>query len=71
MFVILPNSIPELQDTPLPPKCYELGSVPRLLALPMFHFKLTFKSIKELGSNLHLNWAMTFVDVENIFNNVS
>jgi hypothetical protein len=26
----------ELQHAPLPPKCYELGSMPQLLTLPMF-----------------------------------
>ncbi len=34
--VILPNPIPKLQHTPLPPKCYEPRNVPRLLTLPLF-----------------------------------
>jgi hypothetical protein len=33
--VIRPSPILKLQHTPLPPKCYELGSMPQLLLLPM------------------------------------
>jgi hypothetical protein len=36
MLVILPSPILELQHTPLPTKCYELGSVPQLLTLLLF-----------------------------------
>jgi hypothetical protein len=33
LLVIFPSLILELQHTPLPPKCYELGSAPQLLLL--------------------------------------
>jgi hypothetical protein len=36
LVVILPSLILELQHAFLPPKCCELGSVPRLLVLPLF-----------------------------------
>ncbi len=36
LLVILPNLIPELQHTPLPPKCYEPKSVPKLLTISLF-----------------------------------
>jgi hypothetical protein len=32
------------------PKCCKQGSVLRLLILPLFHFRLTFESIEELGA---------------------
>ncbi len=50
MFVTLPSPFMGLQHAPLPPKCYESGSVPQLLTLPIPHPKLTFESIKELGN---------------------
>ncbi len=64
MLVILPNPILEFQHAPLPPKCCESRSVPRFFTLPMFHFKFTFESIKELGSTslscYHLTWKPAF-----------
>ncbi len=33
-----------------PPKCYEQGGMLQLLTLLLFHFRLTFESIKELGT---------------------
>ncbi len=36
MLVILPNPIPKLQHTPLPPKCCKLKSGSQLLALLLF-----------------------------------
>jgi hypothetical protein len=36
LFITLPSPIPEFQHTPLPPKCYELRSVPQLFLLPLF-----------------------------------
>jgi hypothetical protein len=42
--------IPELQHTPLPPKCWEPGSLPQLFILPLFSpFGLAIESIKEFG----------------------
>jgi hypothetical protein len=35
LFINLPNPIPKLQQTPLPPKCYEPRSAPQLLFLPL------------------------------------
>jgi hypothetical protein len=48
--VILPSPIPKLQHAPLPPKCYEPGSMPQFFAFRCFHFRLSIESIKELGS---------------------
>jgi hypothetical protein len=36
VFVLLPSPISKFQHALLPPKCCELGSMPRLLALPLF-----------------------------------
>jgi hypothetical protein len=36
LLVNLPNPIPKLKQTPLPPKCYEPRSVPQLLFLALF-----------------------------------
>ncbi len=49
LLVNLPSPIPDLQHAPLPPKCYEPGSVPQLLLLPLITFGLAVESIKELG----------------------
>jgi hypothetical protein len=43
-----PSPIPELQHAPLPLKCCELGSMPRLLLLPLL-LGPTFGSFEELG----------------------
>jgi hypothetical protein len=50
LLVILPSLISELLHAPLPPKCYEPGSVPNSLLFRCFHLGLTFEFIKELGS---------------------
>jgi hypothetical protein len=39
LLIILPSFIPELQHAPLPAKCYEPGSMPQLLTLPLFSFQ--------------------------------
>jgi hypothetical protein len=52
LLIIIPNIFPELQHTLLPLKCCKLGSVLNYLLFGCFHFKLTFVSIKELGSAL-------------------
>jgi hypothetical protein len=62
MLVILLSPIPELQHAPLPPKCCEPKNVPPFFALSMFHFKLTFESIKELGS-VSLNLTIIPINV--------
>jgi hypothetical protein len=50
LLVNLPNPIPKLQHAPLPPKCYELESVPQLFLLPLsFTFETQSESIKKLG----------------------
>jgi hypothetical protein len=59
LLIILPSPIPELQHAPLPPKCYELGSVPWLLALLFFHFKFIFEFIKEVGGTSLAVWLST------------
>jgi hypothetical protein len=50
MFVTFPSPILELQHTPLPPKCCDQGVCPDSLLFRWFQFRLTFESIKELGS---------------------
>ncbi len=50
MLVIPPNPILELQHALLPPKSCEQENVLQLLTLPLFHFKLTFEYIQELGN---------------------
>jgi hypothetical protein len=35
LLIIHPSPIPELQHTPLPPKCYKLRNAPQLLLLPL------------------------------------
>ncbi len=64
-FVVL---ISELQHAPLPPKCYEPGSVPQLLIVSSFYLRLTFESIKELGSSSTPNGRQMFFNIFNAKN---
>jgi hypothetical protein len=52
VLIILPSPIPELQQAPLPPPLIvtSQGSCHNSLLFHCFHFKLTFESVKELGS---------------------
>jgi len=50
VLVNLPSPILELQHDLLPPKCCELGSVPRLPTFRRFHLRFTFESFEEVGS---------------------
>jgi hypothetical protein len=48
LFLVVP--IPELQHTPLPPKCYDLRNVPQLLLLSLFSpLDLQLNLLKSLG----------------------
>jgi hypothetical protein len=50
MFIILPNPIPELQHTPLPPKMLRAKEhAPTPCSSAIFTLDSHFESIKELG----------------------
>jgi len=50
LFFNLPSPILKLQHTPLPQNVASQGTCPNFLLFHCFHFRLTFESIKELGS---------------------
>ncbi len=67
LLLLLPSPISKLQHAPLPPKCYDLRSVLRLLTLPLFSRRLSFESVTELRSASPIAYKQTFNEIYKLY----